>query len=174
MSRGGDLGGTEGTVPPKIWGGNGPCIGPPNILRSSVVGHERKHRVKKGVVFSEIVLFVVKKGSYTTFYTVKLRRIWKKGVKIRKTWSTAKKRSSEFLGVKMEIFFRKKVIQKFWSMKNFSVPQTRRQVSATDNVIACICRPVVKESRSRIYDLLLQFCAVGDHPLVNAIIKIVY
>src|SRR6218665_883501 len=33
-----------------------------------------------------------------------------------------KKRSSEFLGVKMEIFFEKNLIQKFWSAKKYSVP----------------------------------------------------
>ena len=38
--------------------------------------------VKKGVIkefFSEIVVFLVKKGSYTTFNTVKIRKIRKKG-----------------------------------------------------------------------------------------------
>ena len=80
----------------------------PNILISSVVGCARKHEqsFKKGVIkkfFSEIAVFLVKKGSYTTFQTVK---IWK----IRKTWSMTKKRSSEILGVKIEIFLRKKVV----------------------------------------------------------------
>src|SRR6218665_2361900 len=59
--------------------GDGPCIGPPNILRSSVVGWARKHEQSKKVVVkkfsSEIVVFLVKKGSYTTFDTVKIRRI---------------------------------------------------------------------------------------------------
>src|SRR6218665_2509668 len=32
-SRGGDLGGTGGTVPQNLRWGDGPCIGPPNILR---------------------------------------------------------------------------------------------------------------------------------------------
>src|SRR6218665_2412733 len=40
--RGGDLGGTGGTVPQNLRWGDGPCIGPPNILRSSVVGWARK------------------------------------------------------------------------------------------------------------------------------------
>ena len=40
--RGGDLGRTGGRSPPKFEVGDGPCIGPPNILRSSVVGWARK------------------------------------------------------------------------------------------------------------------------------------
>src|SRR6218665_2190728 len=71
----------RGAVPKKnLRWGDGPCIGPPNILKSSVVGRARKHEQSKkiGVVrefFSEIVVFLVKKWSYTTFYTVKIRRI---------------------------------------------------------------------------------------------------
>src|SRR6218665_3474123 len=64
---GGDLGETGGTVPPKFEFGGGPCIRPPNILRSSVVGCARKYeKCKKGVIkelFSEIGFFLVKKGS---------------------------------------------------------------------------------------------------------------
>src|SRR6218665_90115 len=79
-SRGGDLGGTGGTVPQNVRWGDGPCNGSPNILRSSVVGWARKLEQSKkiGVVkkFSfEIGLFAVKKGSYTTFYTIKIQRI---------------------------------------------------------------------------------------------------
>src|SRR6218665_3129101 len=99
---------------------------PPHILRSSVVGCARKYeQSKKGVInefFSEIVVFLVKKGSYTTFNTVKIR-------KIRKTWSMTKKRSSEILGVKIEIFLRKK--RRLGPRNFFRSPQTRRQVSAT-------------------------------------------
>jgi len=55
--------------------GDGPCICPPNILRSSVVGCARKYeQSKEGVIkefFSEIVVFLARKGSYTTFNTVK-------------------------------------------------------------------------------------------------------
>ena len=72
--RGGDLGGL-GDGPPKICGGGGPCIRPPNILRSSVVGCVRKYeQSKKSVIkefFSEIVVVLVRKGSYTTFNIVK-------------------------------------------------------------------------------------------------------
>jgi len=53
----------------------------PNILRSSVVGCARKYEhSKKGVkeLFCEIGVFLVKNGSYTTFHTVKIRKIWKK------------------------------------------------------------------------------------------------
>src|SRR6218665_47313 len=35
LPRGGDLGGTWGDGPPKLEVGDGPCIRPPNILRSS-------------------------------------------------------------------------------------------------------------------------------------------
>ena len=53
---------------PKFEVGDGPCIGPPNILRSSVVGWARKLEESKkiGVVqefFVERGLIVVKKGS---------------------------------------------------------------------------------------------------------------
>ena len=40
--RGGNLGGL-GDGPPKFEVGDGPCIRPPNILRSSVVGCARKY-----------------------------------------------------------------------------------------------------------------------------------
>jgi len=62
--------GTGGTVPPKIWGGGKAHASVPlNILRSSVVGCTRKYeQSKKGVInefFSEVVVFLVRKGSYT-------------------------------------------------------------------------------------------------------------
>src|SRR6218665_959946 len=93
---------------------------------------------KKGVIkefFSEIVVFLVRKGSYrgsTTFNIVKIRKIWEKKGKIRKTWSMTKKMSSEILALKMEIFSQKNPsFGKLGARKNFSSPQTRRQVSAT-------------------------------------------
>jgi len=88
--RSGDLG---GTVPPKLEVGGRPMHWSPQFLRISVVGWARKLEQSKKIgvkeFFSEIVLFLVKKGSYTTFDTVKIRRI-------RKTWSMTKK-----TGVKM-------------------------------------------------------------------------
>ena len=51
---------------------------------------ESTNTVKKGVIkkfFSEIVVFLVRKGSYTTFNIVKKGKIWEKKGKIRKTWS---------------------------------------------------------------------------------------
>src|SRR6218665_2253987 len=70
------------------------------------------NRVKKGVIkefFSEIVVVLVRKGSYTTYNIVK---------------------DTEDLGKERE--HPKNVIQKSWSAKkNFRPPQTRRQVSAT-------------------------------------------
>ena len=114
---------------------------------------ESTNRVKKGVVkefFSEIVPFLVKKWSYTTFNRVK------KG-KIRKTWSMTKKekeRSSEFLGVKIENFSEKSPFRNFGPRKTFSVPQTRRQVSATGvyyrNARTCYLRAIKTRSMVRL------------------------
>jgi len=60
-----------------------------------VCGCVRKYELsKKGVIrelFFEIVVFLVKKGSYKTFNTVKIWKMWKKIWKIRKTWSMTKK-----------------------------------------------------------------------------------
>jgi len=61
--------------------------------------HEKYGQSKKSVVkefFFEVVVFLVKKGSYTTFKRVKIWRIWKKKGKIRNTWSMTKKRSYKF------------------------------------------------------------------------------
>ena len=75
----GDLGRTWGTVPPKklTWGR--PMHPSPNrnILRSSVVGCAQKYEqsFKKGVskeLFSELGVFLVKKGSHMPFHTVKI------------------------------------------------------------------------------------------------------
>src|SRR6218665_3193210 len=89
-------------------------------------GHESTNRVKKGVVkelFSEIVVSLVKKGSYTTFKAVKIRRIWKKKGKIRKTWSMTKEKIIRIFGRENGNFVPKKpLIQKSWSAKFFSVP----------------------------------------------------
>ena len=74
---------------------------PPNILRSSVVGCARKYEeIKKCVIkefFSEIVVVLARKGSYTTFNIVKDTENpgTKKG-KIRKTWSMTKKGHEKF------------------------------------------------------------------------------
>ena len=51
--RGGDLG---GTVPQSLRWGDGPCIRPPNILRSSVVGCARKYEQSKKSVIKELFL----------------------------------------------------------------------------------------------------------------------
>ena len=76
----GDLGGTGGTVPPKFEVGDGPSIGPPNIMRSSVVGWARKPKESKkiGVIkefFVERGLFAVKKGSYMIFDRIKTQNL---------------------------------------------------------------------------------------------------
>ena len=49
--RGGDLG-RLGEGPAKFEVGDGPCIRPPNILRSSVVGCGRKYEQSKERCFS--------------------------------------------------------------------------------------------------------------------------
>ena len=60
-----------------------------------------------------------------TFDTIMTQRIWKERVKIRKTWLMTKKRSSEFLDVKMKIFSPQNVIQKSWvRRKNFRPPNS--------------------------------------------------
>ena len=46
---GGDLGGTEGTVPLNFEVGDGPCNRPPNIWRSSVMECAEKYKVLKNV-----------------------------------------------------------------------------------------------------------------------------
>jgi len=51
-TRGGDLGGTGGTVPLKFEVGDGPFIRPPNILSSSVVRCARKYEQSKERCFS--------------------------------------------------------------------------------------------------------------------------
>src|SRR6218665_3571224 len=111
----------------------------PNILRSSVVGCAGKYeQSKKGVIkefFSEIVAFLVKKGSYTTFNIVKKGKIWEKKGKIRKTWSMTKKRSSEIFGRENGNFFRRKRHSEILIReKNFRPPQIRLQVSATATI----------------------------------------
>ena len=64
----GDLGGTGGTPPKnKFEVEDGPCIRPPNTLRSSVIGSVAKNELsfKKGVkedMFSEIDAFRKGKG----------------------------------------------------------------------------------------------------------------
>src|SRR6218665_1601205 len=91
----------------------------------------------KGVIkefFSEMVVFLVRKGSYTTLNTVKIREIWEKKGKIRKTRSMTKRRSSEILAVKIEIFSEKTSFRNLGPRKICPSPQTRRQVSATETL----------------------------------------
>jgi len=53
---GGDLGGVRGTVPTKFEVGDGPCIRPPNISKSSVIGCVSKYEVtEKGVMKEHFV-----------------------------------------------------------------------------------------------------------------------
>ena len=58
VGRGGDIGGTEGTVPQKYEVGGRPMHPSPQIFCEVV-----------------IVVFLVRKGSYTTFNIVKIRKI---------------------------------------------------------------------------------------------------
>ena len=85
--RGGDLGGTGGTVPPQnLRWGTAHALVPPNILRSSVVGCAWKYEQ------SENGGFLVRKWSYTTFNIVNIRKMWEKKGKIRRTKSMTKKK----------------------------------------------------------------------------------
>src|SRR6218665_1126214 len=67
------------------------------------------NRVKNGV-------FLVRKWSYTTLNIVNIRKMWEKKGKIRRTRSMTKKRSSEILSLKMDIF------SEIGPHKNFLVP----------------------------------------------------
>src|SRR6218665_3563147 len=71
-------------------------------------------RVKKGV-------FLVRKGSCTTFSRAKIRKIREKRGKIRQTWSMTKKRSSQIFAAKMGICSEKIVI--LVGEKNFRPPR---------------------------------------------------
>ena len=55
--------------------GDGPCINPPNILRSTVIGCEAKYeltkkKVSRKNIFSEIEVFGQEKGSYTLYFQI--------------------------------------------------------------------------------------------------------
>src|SRR6218665_430241 len=95
FTRGGDLGGL-GDGPPKFEVGEGPCIRSP----SSAVGCARKYeqskkRCRQGIVFGNSG-FSCEERVIMKFNTVKIRRIWKKKGKIRKTWSMTKKSHQNF------------------------------------------------------------------------------
>ena len=77
--RGGDLGGDWGDGPPKFEVGTAHALVPP-IFRKVVLSdaRERMNRAKNGLImefFSEIVVFLVVKGSYMTFYHSKQCKI---------------------------------------------------------------------------------------------------
>src|SRR6218665_3950939 len=96
---GGDLEGT-GERSPKFEVGNGPCIRPPNIFRSSVTASVAKYeltkkRCQRGNVCSEIEVFIKKRVIYV-IYEISDSRDRQKTDKI---WSMTKKRSSEIFGV---------------------------------------------------------------------------
>ena len=101
---GGDLG-ELGDGPPKIEVGTAHAP-PPNILRSSVVGCARKYEQSKktchqGIIFRNRGF---PREEWVIYTCMTFRTVGLKIVKIIKTWSISKKRSSEILGVKMEIF----------------------------------------------------------------------
>ena len=65
---------------PKIWNGDGPCIRPPNILRSTVIGCEAKYELTKkrcqwGIFFSEIEKLKLKFWSrkWESYYVIYIR-----------------------------------------------------------------------------------------------------
>src|SRR6218665_560481 len=107
----------------------------PPIFREVVLSDAREstNRVKNGLIkefFSEIVVFLVKKGSYTTFNTVKKRKISK-------------------TGVKMEFFSVKNVIQKSWSAKKILRPP---KLGARSPPLGMSARPNELERRWRSID----------------------
>jgi len=90
--RGGDLG-DWGTVPPKKCEVGGRPMQSSSPIFWEVVlwdACESTKRVLKGV-------FLVGKGSYTTFNIVQIREIWEKKKENRKTWSMTKKGHKKFL-----------------------------------------------------------------------------
>ena len=112
----------EGRSPQNLRWGDGPCIGPPNILRSSVIGCAWKYEPSKKRCFS-----CEERVIYTAFNIVKIRKIWEKKGKIRKT------RCIRNFYPENGSFSRKKTsFNKSWAAKkNFRPPQIRRQVSTT-------------------------------------------
>src|SRR6218665_312538 len=96
--------GLGGRSPQSLRWGDSPCIRPPNILRSSVVGCARKYAKSKKRCFccEERVMYEV---SCMIFNKVRSG----KSVKIRKTWSMTKKGHQKFLPLKSK-FFQKKII----------------------------------------------------------------
>src|SRR6218665_211100 len=123
---GGDLGGTGGTVPQHFLVGDGPCIRPPNILRSrpTVNGYEANHELTKkrcqgGTFCCEIEVFgqegyICYKSEFQTVEADKRQK------KIESMTEKGQK-----LWVVKWTFLRKKVIR-----KSGPSPQTWRQVSA--------------------------------------------
>src|SRR6218665_1160030 len=65
-------------------------------------------------------VFLVRKGSYTTFNIIKIRKIWVKKGKILKTRSMTKR--IEIFTLKMKIFSEKTSFRNLGSRKKFSVP----------------------------------------------------
>src|SRR6218665_3696400 len=100
---------------------------------------------KKSVIkefFSEIVVFHVRKGSYTAFNIVKigLRKIWEKKLKILKTQSMTKKRSSEMLAVRMEIFVRKNRHSEILVLENLCrPPKLSARSPPLSKQMRCVC-----------------------------------
>ena len=69
------------------------------------------------------MVFLVRRGSYTIFNIVKIRKIWEKKWKIRKTWSMNKKGHQKFLPWKWEFFPKKASFRNLGPRKNFPSPK---------------------------------------------------
>ena len=127
LIRGGDLAGTGGTVPKKIWGeGTAHASVPLNILRSSVVGCARKYeQSEKGVIkefFSEIVVVLVRKGSFKTFNIVRYGKSGERKGKSEKPCQWLKKGHEKNFGRDNGNFLRKKRHSEILVLEKFSVP----------------------------------------------------
>ena len=123
-------------VPQNLRWGDGPCIGPPNILRSSVVGWAQKLQQSEKVGFRQGILF------WNSAFSCEERVIYnilhsKDTENLKRAGRWLKKGHQNFWAWKWKFVSEKNVIQKFWYAKIFSVtPQTRRQVCAT--VFRCL------------------------------------
>src|SRR6218665_3640961 len=88
------------------------------------------NRVLKGV-------FLVGKGSTTTFNIVEIRKIWEKKGKIRKIRSMTKKRSSEIFALKREIFPEKTSFRNLGPQKKFRPPNSAADLRYC--ILVCFC-----------------------------------
>jgi len=146
VCMGGDLQETDGRSLQNLRWGDGQCIRPPNIWRSSVMGCAGKYEVLKKVTWM-IFLF------------------WNRGqendhIRYIRRWMT-KIRSSKIFGVKMEFFFRKRSFENFVPETIFSVPPklaVKYPPIVCKYVDTCVCiwwTVVVSSASASIYSTIV-------------------